>query len=112
MKKVSIALCLTFAFASASAPVWALAGHGPETIDLKAAYKVVGEKNAVIFPHHKHQEKVECAKCHKDVKGGGPLVVDIVELTGTSNDFHKKFCWSCHVEMKVPKGKSCKTCHR
>ncbi|MBU0947037.1 MAG: cytochrome c family protein [Proteobacteria bacterium] len=109
MKKVVIAGCLIFTFVSAASLT--LAGQGPETVDLKAAYKVEGKKSAVIFPHHKHQEKVECAKCHKDVKGGGPLVVDIVELTGTSNDFHKKFCWPCHVEMKVVKGKSCKTCH-
>lgn len=109
MKKVSIAVCFSLAFACI--PSLVLAGQGPETIDLKAAFKVEGKKNAVIFPHHKHQEKLECAKCHKDAKGGGSLAVEIVELTGTSNDFHKKFCWPCHEEMKVPKGKSCKTCH-
>jgi Cytochrome c7 and related cytochrome c len=73
---------------------------------------VEGKKKAVVFAHHKHQEKLECVKCHKDAKGGGPLVVDIVKLTTRKNDFHKKLCWPCHVEMKVPKGKSCKTCHR
>lgn len=109
MKKVSLAVCLSFAFAFV--PSLVLAGQGPETIDLKDAFKVEGKKSAVIFPHHKHQEKLECGKCHKDAKGGGTLLVDIVELTGTSNDFHKKFCWPCHEEMKVPKGKSCKTCH-
>ena len=109
MRQFSIALCLTFSLVTNAS--WALADKGPETIDLKAAYKIEGKKSAVIFPHLKHQEKVECAKCHKDTNGGGPLVVDIVKLTTTKNDFHKKFCWPCHVEMKVPKGKSCKTCH-
>jgi hypothetical protein len=28
------------------------------------------------------------------------------------NDFHKKFCWPCHTEMKVPNGRSCNTCHK
>lgn len=110
MKRVSIAVCLIFSLVAAAS--WALAGpQGPETIDLKAAYKVEGKKSAVIFPHRRHQEKVECAKCHKDSNGGGPLVVDIVKLTTSKNDFHKKFCWPCHVKMEVPKGKSCKTCH-
>ncbi len=109
MRHVSIAICVTFSLIIATS--WALADQGPETIDLKAAYKVEGKKSAVMFPHHKHQEKLACAKCHKDTNGGGPLVVDIVKLTTSSNDFHKKFCWPCHIEMKVPKGKSCNTCH-
>ena len=108
MKKVSVALC----FGCAVAASWALAGLGPETVDLKAAYEVEGKKSAVIFPHHQHQEKVKCGSCHKDVRGGGPLVVDLVNLTGSSNDFRKKSCGTCRVEMKVTKGKSCKTCHR
>ncbi len=110
MKRVSMAVC--FALVLVSVTSWAQADKGPETIDLKAAYKVEGKKKAVVFPHHKHQEKLECGKCHKESKGGGPLVVDIVKLTTSKNDFHKKFCWPCHMEMKVPKGKSCKTCHR
>ncbi len=109
MKKVSLVVCLAVTFVVAAS--WTFAGQGPETVDLKAAYKVEGNKKAVLFPHHKHQEKVECAKCHKNVKGGGSLVVDIVKLTTSSNDFHKKFCWPCHVDMKVAKGKSCTTCH-
>lgn len=88
------------------------AGNGPETINLKEKFQFEGKKSAVIFPHHKHQEKVDCAKCHKDPAGGGALVVDIVKKKGVGNDFHKKLCWPCHKEMKVPKGKSCKTCHK
>ncbi len=109
MKRISIAVCMAFFLVTTVS--WALADKGPETVDLKAAHKVEGKKSAVIFPHHKHQEKVECGKCHKDTNGGGPLLVDIVKLTTIKNDFHKKFCWPCHVEMKVKKGKSCKTCH-
>jgi len=109
MRHISIAICITFSLIAATSQ--ALTDQGAETIDLKAAYKVEGKKKAVIFPHRKHQAKIECAKCHKDTNGGGPLVVDIVKLTTSKNDFHKKFCWPCHIEMKVPKGKSCKTCH-
>ena len=106
---VSISTFLSLALVITASTV--LAGQGPETIDLKATYKVEGKKSAVIFSHHAHQENLECSKCHKSSAGGGPLVVEIVKLTTTKNDFHKKFCWPCHVEMKVPKGKSCKTCH-
>ncbi len=109
MRPFSVAVFVIFSFVIASS--LAVADKGPETVDLKAAYKVEGKKKAVIFPHHKHQEKLECSKCHQATNGGGPLVVDIVKLTTSKNDFHKKFCWPCHVEMKVPKGKSCKTCH-
>ena len=86
-------------------------GTGPETMNLKERFKVEGKKNAVIFPHWKHQAKLECTRCHA-VPEGGKLKIEIVKKTTMGNDFHKKFCWPCHVEMKVPKGKSCKTCHR
>jgi len=110
MKRVSISIFLCFAFITTASMAWA--DKGPETIDLKATHKIEGKKSAVIFPHHDHQKNLECVKCHKDPEGGGPLIVEIVKLTTSKNDFHKKFCWPCHVEMKVPKGKSCKTCHK
>lgn len=109
MKKNCVVACLVVVFGSAIS--LAVAGQGPETMNLKELFQVEGKKDAVIFPHHRHQEKLACAKCHKDVNGGGPLVVDIVKRDGISNDFHKKFCWPCHVELKVPKGKTCTTCH-
>ncbi len=110
MKYLSATILLTFSLLAIAS--WTSAEEkGPKTIDLKAAYKIEGKKSAVIFPHHSHQVKVECAKCHKNAKGGGALVVEFVKLTTSKNDFHKKFCWPCHIEMKVPKGKSCKTCH-
>ncbi len=84
---------------------------GPETINLKEKFQVTGSKKAVIFPHHKHQEKLACTKCHTSERGG-TLKIEIKKKEGFGNDFHKKFCWPCHVEMKVPKGKSCSTCHR
>ncbi len=89
----------------------ASSGNGPETIDLKAKYSIKGKKKAVIFPHRNHQKKLKCVKCHKSPEGGA-LKVEIKKLKGMSNDFHKKFCWPCHVEMKVKKGKTCKTCHK
>ncbi len=93
-------------------PLMAAADNGPAEIDLKAKHSIEGKKAAVIFPHAKHQEKLgDCTKCHKDAAGGA-LNVEIVNLTGNKNDFHKKFCIPCHKDMKVPKGKSCKTCHK
>ncbi len=85
---------------------------GPAEMDLKERFHVEGKKEAVIFPHAEHQKTQECVNCHVDPKGGGKLNVEIVETTGFGNDFHKKFCWPCHVEQKVPKGKSCSTCHK
>lgn len=89
----------------------AFAGSGPETMNLKEVFEVEGKKRAVILPHHKHQAKVPCAGCHLNPRGGGSMKVEFVKKKGISNDFHKKLCWPCHVEMKVPKGKSCSTCH-
>ena len=88
-----------------------LAGNGPETMNLKDRFAVEGKKPAVIFPHRAHQEKLACTKCH-DSGQGGHLSIVPQNKKGMKNDFHKKICWPCHVEMKVPKGKSCKTCHR
>jgi len=87
------------------------AENGPATINLKEKFNVEGSKKAVIFPHRMHQEKLACTKCHPTDKGG-PLKVEIKKTKGFGNDFHKNFCWPCHVEMKVPKGKSCGTCHK
>lgn len=110
MKKTCIGLAL---FALTTLPLPATANDtGPETMDLKERFKVEGKKKAVIFPHRQHQSKLECAKCHLNPKGGGSLNVEIVNLEGARNDFHTKFCWPCHKEMSVPKGRSCNTCHK
>ena len=109
MKKVMIlAVCgmLSLCFSGG-----VFAGSGPETLNLKDVFEVEGKKKPVILPHHKHQAKVSCASCHINPNGGGSVKFDIVKKSGMSNDFHKKWCWPCHVEMKVPKGKSCSTCH-
>lgn len=85
---------------------------GPETINLKKEFKVMGKKKAVIFPHHQHQAKLPCQACHQSPAGGDALQVTISNTKGFNNDFHKKFCWPCHIDQKVPKGKSCTTCHK
>lgn len=85
--------------------------NGPETMNLKERFKVEGDKKAVIFPHHKHQAKLQCEKCHVSKDGGGALRFEIVKKDGMANDYHKKFCWPCHTEMNVPKGRSCSNCH-
>lgn len=84
---------------------------GPETMNLKERFNVEGKKKAVIFPHHKHQAKLKCEKCHVSPDGGGDIRFKIVKKDGIQNDYHKKFCFPCHTEMKVPKGRSCSNCH-
>jgi hypothetical protein len=110
MKKIHV-LFMLLAFISLPLPASA-EDNGPETMDLKERFKVEGKKSAVIFPHRQHQAKLECIKCHVDPKGGGDLNFELVNLKGAKNDFHTKFCWPCHKEMSVPKGRSCKTCHK
>ena len=110
MKKACIQLAT---IALISLPLLASADDmGPETMDLKERFKVEGKKQAVIFPHRQHQSKLECIKCHESPQGGGKLNVEIVNMKGARNDFHTKLCWPCHKEMKVPKGRSCSTCHK
>lgn len=84
---------------------------GPEFINIKEVFEVEGHKKDVMLPHHKHQAKVPCASCHISITGGGSVKFDLNHKKGVGNDFHKKWCWPCHVEKKVPKGKSCATCH-
>ena len=109
MKKQMMSIILTGSLLSISA--LCLADSGPAEMDLKAKYAIEGKKAAVVFPHKLHQEKLDCVKCH-DSDQGGALTVKAEFMTGMKNDFHKKICWPCHVEMKVPKGKSCSTCHK
>lgn len=111
MKQAILVVFLAVTFFSLCVPAIATE-NGPEIIDLKEKFKVEGKKKAVNFPHRKHQAKLECVSCHLDPKGGGKLKFEIVNLEGNKNDFHKKFCWPCHVEMKVPRGKSCSNCHK
>ncbi len=109
MKKKLVCLMAAGIMAGVSAAT--MASNAPETINLKEKFSVTGKKPAVIFPHKMHQGKLKCTDCHASDKGG-PLKVKIEKTKGMSNDFHKKFCWPCHVEKKVPKGKSCSTCHK
>lgn len=111
MKKRCLIVLTGLLVTGPAAGVMAL-DRGPEAIDLKERYQVEGGKKAVIFPHYLHQAGLSCADCHQDPAGGGSLVVEFVNKSGIANDFHKKFCWPCHEEKRVPKGKSCSTCHK
>lgn len=46
MEKFFWAACLVSFFTAS----WALAGNGPETVDLKAAYKIEGKRVRLFFP--------------------------------------------------------------
>ena len=87
------------------------AGFGPKILNLKNVFGIQGLKKAVLLPHDIHQAKVACAGCHLRSQGGGSVKFDLEKRSGITNDFHRKWCWPCHVEMKVPKGKNCSTCH-
>jgi hypothetical protein len=110
MKKVTLLLVMAGLLLGCAIAAFA-AGQGPEQVDLKARFQVEGSKKAVVFPHWRHQERLSCTKCHPS-DAGGPLSVTIEAKTGMGNDFHKKLCWPCHIEMKVPRGKMCGTCHK
>jgi len=110
MKKTTFSVTVLTGFLCIAGSLIA-GGKGPESIDLKAKYKVEATKPAVVFPHHKHQAKLECVKCHESADGG-KLKFEIKNLTGVGNDFHKVACWPCHKEMNVPKGVACTTCHK
>ncbi len=100
-------ICLALLTSSAALA----ANNGPTTINLKEAFTVEGKKKAVIFPHQQHQGKFSCDSCHTSKEGGDAMRVELTKKDGYKNDFHKKLCWPCHIEQKVPKGKSCSTCH-
>lgn len=108
MKKLIFALISVVGLSCISLSV--VFAAGPEVINLKEKFHVEGSKPAVHFPHAKHQARLACTKCHLSNEGG-KLKLEIKKTKGFGNDFHKKFCWPCHVEMKVPKGKTCATCH-
>ena len=110
MKKLGLAVITVVLLMMVGIVVQA-GGSGPEEMDLKARFQVEGKKNAVIFHHHLHQTKLACTKCHPTA-AGGHLSVTITNKTGMGNDFHQKLCWPCHIEMQVPKGKQCITCHK
>lgn len=115
MKKILIAmLVVCFAVAAAIAA-------GPAKIDLKTWVDGEPTKPAVNFPHDVHQEKNECTDCHMSAEGGalknikagsGELNFEgAIKSKVTKNSAHDDFCWACHVEKKVPQGKSCNKCH-
>lgn len=112
MMKSVLAVTALWLLVLSPLPVRAAERSGPEIIDLKERFQVSGKKGAVLFPHHLHQEKAACQDCHVSAQGGGALKAKIDKKTGFKNDFHTNLCWPCHIDRKVPKGKSCKTCHR
>lgn len=66
---------------------------------------VIEMKKNVKFNHKAHSEALkDCAKCHKDAKGG--------KIEGFGKELaHGAACKGCHADMK--KGPtSCKECHK
>ncbi len=85
-----------------------LADKGPEVVTFET-------KKPVVFPHAKHQEKLECSTCHHS-KGADGKQVAFVE----GQKIEK--CGSCHnKDGSMPKKLAslkgvgharCKTCHK
>ncbi|PLX66350.1 MAG: cytochrome C [Denitrovibrio sp.] len=119
MKKLAVIMLIVFSMAL----VAIAADKGPETINLAEKWGLETKKSPVIFDHAKHQQNNTCTDCHATAEGGALVsggktfdpkaMVASGELKkgGTKNDVHDELCWKCHKEKKVPKGKSCKTCH-
>jgi len=122
MKKIAVAILVVFSVA-----LVAFAASGPEKINLAEKWGLETKKQAVEFPHAFHQTKNECTECHMTAEGGALKNLDKDGATldpkalvaagelkkgGTKNPIHDDFCWKCHKEKKVPKGKSCSTCHK
>jgi hypothetical protein len=120
MKKIAVAMMVVFV------AMIAFAASGPAEINLAEKWGLDVKKPAVVFPHDKHQAKNECIECHvaadggalKNLKKGGELDAKGLIAAGkvkkgkTKNPIHDEFCWECHKEKKVKKGKSCNTCHK
>lgn len=97
----------------------AIAGQGPETITIDVVKKAMP---AVVFQHHKHQERVkgDCIKCHHKEKPGTTAMRPCRQCHGKIKEAPKfkdamhKRCKSCHKEMKAA-GKNpplkCSGCH-
>lgn len=83
----------------------------PETIDLASSFGIEAKKKPVLFAHAAHAQNNACAECHVETDTF-KLKYDIVEKTGTKNDFHAKMCFPCHEEKGVKVGKSCNKCHK
>ena len=99
----------------------AFADNGPATIVLEA-----GKKGNVTFPHHQHQQKMECGECHHgpghSAYTEGMKIHKCDEchnkndaempkkLRSVKNAFHKN-CKGCHKEKKAGPTK-CNACHK
>jgi len=110
MNKQFIPALFCICFSITLVTVFAL-NNGPAEINMKTTFKVEGSKEAVIFPHHEHQNNLDCSNCHLDIEKNSDLKIKLTKFNGYSNDFHKKFCWPCHEKLEVPQGKKCSTCH-
>jgi len=119
MKKIAISMLVIFSVALVAFAA------GPESINLAEKWGLKVKKPAVVFPHALHQANNQCTDCHATPEGGAlkntageaidpaALIASGKIKTGKmKNPMHDDFCWKCHKEKKVPKGKSCNTCHK
>ncbi|ADD68540.1 cytochrome c3 [Denitrovibrio acetiphilus DSM 12809] len=121
MKKIVIAMLVVFSVA-----LVAFAATSPEKVNLAEQWGLDTKKPAVEFPHAFHQTKNECIECHMTAEGGALKSIKTgkefnpkalvasgdIKKGKTKNPAHDEFCWECHKAKKVPKGKSCSTCHK
>lgn len=98
-----IVLCIAALSLLCGVATFAFAGQGPETVTYDTAKK---GGTSVIFPHHAHQAKQECATCHHSKNADG--------TQGAYIAGQEAKCATCH-ELGKPSDnihKACKGCHK
>ena len=119
--KLALVSALVFGLAMLTAGIATATDAGPADITLKTA----AAKKPAPFPHKKHQDMLECAKCHHNAEGKyvegavGKCASchnkDIAneKLNSFKKAAHKK-CKGCHKAMKKEGKKAptkCTGCH-
>ncbi len=128
MKKVLV-YGVAFAFLCTTALVAIASDKGPAEMTLQSTVDPAKKPKPVLFPHAKHQEKLECADCHHSKGDDGKQVAYTEGMkiekceschnkaAGISKDvetFKKaahKNCKGCHKETGKKELTKCATCH-
>lgn len=98
-------------------------GQGDSSIDLGHYVNGAKTMNSVVFPHWKHQRKLDgdCSQCHigsnhqlKD-RTTNQLLDTNIKAGDAGNKFHLDLCWQCHDARhitKVGSSGNCEKCHK
>ena len=104
-KMIIVSLVMVFA-----AVTMAIAAQQPDKVHLKQSWNVEGRQPAVIFDHSLHAGKETCTACHATADGAKVTFDAQIKGNNDRNPAHA-YCWPCHAEKSVPRGRVCATCH-